>query len=304
MQGVLLALAPVFVVIALGLTAKRLRWVADAFWQPAERLTYYVLFPALLVTTTAAAEFAALPVMPVAAAMVASSVALPLLLVLGRRPLGFAGPAFSSVIQGSIRPNTYIALAAAVALAGQEGLPLVAICIVVNVPLVNLISVLALVRYGGGAGRGAAQAALQVAKNPLILACLAGGTLNAAGLGLPPVVDPVLRILGSASLPLALLAVGAGLDLPAARASAKAVGVAAVCKLVLLPLVAWLLCAALGLEGAARAVVVAFAALPVSASSYVLARQLGGDAAVMAGIITGTTVLAMVTMPAALMALR
>jgi malonate transporter len=45
---------------------------------------------------------------------------------------------------------------------------------------------------------------------------------------------------------------------------------------------------------------VLFTAAPISASSYVLARQLGGDAPLMAGLITITTICAAITMPAVL----
>lgn len=306
MHDVLPTLVPVFLVIASGFAIKRFRLISDALWQPAEQLTYYALFPALLVTTTANADIGALPATAIAAVTIIGSAAVPALLVAARERLGFAGPTFTSVIQGAIRPNTYIGLAAAFALAGKEGLALVALCIVVNVPLVNLLSVLALVAYArpDESRGGIASAALQVARNPLILACLVGGALNFAGVKLPPVLHAYLDILGKASLPIALLAVGAGLDFAAMRSSARAVGIAAGCKLLAMPAIAWGLCVAFGLEGGTRVVVVAFAALPTSASSYVLARQLGGDAPVMAGIITGTTVFAMATMPLALIALR
>ena len=44
-------------------------------------------------------------------------------------------------------------------------------------------------------------------------------------------------------------------------------------------------------------VAVLLAALPTATSAYILARQLGGDAPLMAGIISGQTLLAMVSIP-------
>ena len=45
------------------------------------------------------------------------------------------------------------------------------------------------------------------------------------------------------------------------------------------------------------AVAVLYNGLPTSASSYVLARQMGGDGKLMAGIITATTLAAALTLP-------
>ena len=55
MTDILSALAPVFLLIGLGFALKRLELVPEAFWAPAERLTFYLFFPALLVTNTAGA---------------------------------------------------------------------------------------------------------------------------------------------------------------------------------------------------------------------------------------------------------
>ena len=54
---------------------------------------------------------------------------------------------------------------------------------------------------------------------------------------------------------------------------------------------------ALGLDGVSRDVALLFAALPTATSAYILARQLGGDAELMAALITGQTLLAMLSLP-------
>ena len=301
MIDILSALVPVFALILVGFGIKRFGVVDDAFWAPAERLTYFVFFPALLVHTTASADFDSLPVVSMAAVMVVGSCLNPVLLIAVRKALKLEGPTFTSVVQGSIRPNTYIGIAAAFALAGEPGLALVAVCIVVNVPLVNLISVLALVRYGGSEKRPGLWGTISpVVRNPLILACLAGGGLNFAAIDLPPIIAPMLEILGRASLPIVLLAVGAGLDVRAVRVGLKAVGIASVMKLAVLPVIVFGLCRLFGIDGDAALVCTMFATLPVSVSSYVLARQMGGDGPVMAGIVTATTLIAMASMPALL----
>ncbi len=303
-SGIVGALFPVFAVILIGHVLRRARFVAVEFWAAAERITFYVFFPALLVGNIAKANLAGLAVGPMAAALLgAIAVVLAVAFVL-RRPLALDGPAFTSLIQSAVRPNVYVAIAAALALYGEAGLTAISVCIAIVVPAVNIISVYVLVRY---AGRDSARRAGRLAEwgrvvrgvvsNPLILACAMGFSLNVTGAGLPPLSGPLLEILGRASLPIGLLAVGAGLDFVALNRVGAGVAAASALKLAALPLITWAIAGALGLGGAGGATVVLLASVPVSASAYVMARQMGGDAAIMAGAITATTVAAIATMP-------
>jgi malonate transporter len=75
-----------------------------------------------------------------------------------------------------------------------------------------------------------------------------------------------------------------------------AIGV--VLKLILMPVIAVTLALAFGLTGSNLVIVTACAAVPASSSAYVLARQMGGDAPLLAQIITLQAILAAITMPA------
>jgi predicted permease len=70
-----------------------------------------------------------------------------------------------------------------------------------------------------------------------------------------------------------------------------------------MPLVTFLVLKAFGLGGQAALIAILFHALPTASSSYVMARQLGGDAPLMAGICALQTVLAALTVPVALLLL-
>ena len=137
----------------------------------------------------------------------------------------------------------------------------------------------------------------ELAKNPLILSCAAGFSLNLLGLRLPAAIGETLRILGSASLPMGLLAVGAGFRFSSVGTHLRGVAASSLCKLVLLPLLTAACCDLLGVSGAALGAAVIFTAIPVSASSFILARQMGGDHGLMAAIITVETLAAALTMP-------
>lgn len=296
MAGILAGIAPVFGLILVGYGLHRLGFPGDGFWPDMERLTYYVLFPALLVDSFSGKDLSGLPLALPAAALTLAVLLMAVLLFAARPWLGFSGPAFTSILQGSIRPNAYVGLPAALALLGPQGLAPSAVAMVALIPVVNILSVAALNRYGDNAcSPGFGGVLRELAKNPLILASLAGLGLNALGLRLPFGLSEMTAIIGRAALPLGLLAVGAGLRLT--RIRLRPLVVVVLTHLILLPLFAAGASTLLGLDPLWRTVVIIFTAVPAAASSYILARQMGGDHELMAAIITGQTLVSAVTLP-------
>lgn len=144
----LVALGPVIGLIALGYALRARRFLAPAFWAPAERLCYFVLLPALFISGTATADLAGLPIALMAPVLAGPVVVTALGLVVAQRWLDLDGPAFTSVLQGSIRFNNYLGLSIALALFGPGGVALAAIANTVLVPLVNVLCTLGFARYG------------------------------------------------------------------------------------------------------------------------------------------------------------
>ncbi|MFC7332951.1 AEC family transporter [Rhodocista pekingensis] len=297
MITVVAALAPVFLLIVIGAWLRRSGLVQDGFWRPAEQLTYHLFFPALLIDSTARASFGGVDILGAGVALAGGVLAIALLTVLARPLLAKDGPAFTSVFQGTVRVNSFIALAVGAALYGTEGTALMALGVLWVVPLVNVLSVLALARWTGAATGGWPATLRLLATNPLILAVLIGGTLNAVGVPEIPVVSPLLKVLAAAALPLGLMAVGAGLDLPAVRRAGRKVLAASVGRLLVLPAITLGLAGLAGVTGRPLVVIVLYNAIPTAASAYVLARQMGGDHRLMAGIITAQTLAATLTLP-------
>jgi hypothetical protein len=290
------ALAPVFLLIALGWALRARGFPGDAFWPAAERLVYVVLFPALLFLTTAAADLDGLALLPMAGALILA-IGATVALSLALRPwLGIGDAAFTSVLQGGIRCNTYVGLAAGSALFGELGLAIMGLVVFVVVTTVNVVSVVALTHYARRAA-GPREVLGAVARNPLIVACVLGFGANALGIELPAVAYDTLDILARASLTLGLLCVGAGLELAHLGRARRAALLTAGLKLLVFPGATALACALFAIDPLSAAAAVLFTAAPISASSYVLARQLGGDAPMIAGLITITTIAAVATMP-------
>lgn len=298
----LIALAPTVLLIALGhLLRHHSPLLPETFWPPAERLAYFVLLPALIVHSLAMADLADVPVGMMAAALAIPLVTVGAALVALRRRLTLAGPAFTSVFQGAIRFNTYVGVTAAIALYGVQGAALSAIAIATIVPTVNVLSVLVFARYVS-AGTGSRHALRGIATNPLIVACAIGIAMYALRVPLPPGIEGFVKSLGQASLPLGLLCVGAALDHKSLTAPPRPALVAFVAKLVVMPGLTAAACFALGLSGATALIAVLFNALPTASSSYVMARQMGGDAPLMANLVATQTAAAAVTLPLAMIA--
>ena len=292
------ALGPIFALILLGLGLRRFGFPGDGFWPAAERLTYFILFPALLVQRLALSRLGDYAVGPVAVVIVAMLLGMTALVYALRPWLKVDGPAFSSVYQGVIRFNTYVGLAVALAVFHAEGGTVAALVMAIMIPLINVLCVLVLTVHAGGSAT-VAGVARGLITNPLILACLTGIGLNLSGIGLPWGSAAVLDILARAALPLGLLAVGAGLRVeglarPGLLAAASAL------KLLALPALAAALCWLVAPGRLETAVLVTFAALPGASTAYILARQLGGDAPLIAAIVTVETAAALATLPAVL----
>jgi malonate transporter len=303
-MAVISALLPVFLVIALGVLLKQTLLPERSAWDALERLTFYVLFPALLTVTTATADLSEVPVGGVGGALALAILIVSALLLMFRLPLsrtlGINGAAFTSVFQGTVRWNTYVALGIAGSLYGASGLALASVAIVAMVPLLNLICVLVLARYAADQSPDARTTVGMVLRNPLIWSVLAGIALNVAGVPLPAVAVSFAEILGQGALALGLLAVGAGLELGRALRPTAAVVVTIILKLAVMPAIAISLALWFGLEGAALTVVAIASSVPSAPGSYILARQMGGDAPLLAQILSMQVLVALVTIPAVL----
>src|ERR1044071_4428949 len=83
---VIAALLPVFLLIVLGFILKRTLMRLDTQWHGLERLTYYVLFPTLLIQTLVKADLSTVPVAGVGGALLLSALLMSLL-CLALRPL-------------------------------------------------------------------------------------------------------------------------------------------------------------------------------------------------------------------------
>ncbi|MCK8785200.1 AEC family transporter [Roseomonas sp. NAR14] len=294
------AFVPTFGLIALGLLLRRSVLPENAVWAGMERLVFYVLLPCQLAASISTVDLARLPLGGMAAALWLALLFATGASILLARALGLGFATMTSVLQGGIRFNTLMALAMAAPLFGPPGLAFGGITAGLIVPGVQVL--LTLVFAMGGETGGARRlpplrvVAWQMARNPLLLGCLAGFVLAAMG-GMPIGFGALVRALGAAAVPLGLLSVGAALTLGGMRARLPTQLLTSALKLLVVPAGTWAFCRLLGLPPLATAVATLFMAIPTATTSYVTARAMGGDAPLMAALTTTEHVLAVLTLP-------
>ena len=295
-------LIPDFSLIACGYLICRYTALGRTVWEQVESLVYYFLFPVLLFHSIVKSplDLAATSSLIGAGlcmglAGIAMAYSLPHLPWLGRH---IDAREHAASAQVAFRFNSFIGLALAERLAGSQGVQLLAVLLGVCVPLFNIAAVWPMARH---AQRGFLR---ELARNPLIVATAIGLTVNLLGLSLPDWLAPTLGRIGASAIALGLMAAGAGMQFGhLSQAKTLAVAVLSI-RHFFLPLVALGLAKAFGLSAVQATVLLAFSALPTASSAYVLAARMGYNGGYVAGLVTLSTVLGVVSLPFALGVLR
>lgn len=220
-----------------------------------------------------------------------------MLILLQRYVISENGATFTSIFQGGVRFNTYIAFSLAYGLFGPEGLIMCSVAAGFMIILINILCISIFVIWSDTSIKGIKPFTLQVIANPLIFACVIGWFLSLSGIGLSAITEDTLEIIGRAALPFGLLAVGAALKPEMIKGHIKAIAISSTVQFGLKPLTIALLISYTDLTGIIAGVLIITFMVPTAPSSYILARQLNGDTETMASIITFQTLLAFLVMP-------
>lgn len=298
MNAFSVAIAPILVLILIGYGLKRIKFLSDESWSGMEKLTYFILLPALLIHTLGNQTLVGAPWPSMVLVLGGTLITSALVLIFFHRIRPSAnGATFTSIFQGGVRFNTYIALSVAQGLFGAEGLAMSSVAAGFMIVLANLLCISVFVLWGKNTISGITPFIREVVRNPLIIGCAIGWFLSLSGIGLVGVSEDILEIVGRAALPFGLLAVGAALKPEVIRGHLRSITISSVVQFGLKPFIAALLISLTGLTGIAAGVLVIFFMTPTATSGYILARQLGGDTETMASIITFQTLLAFLLMP-------
>lgn len=288
MEYIFTSLVPVFGLILIGYFFKRISFPSHEFWPLADKLTYFVLMPALLIYTLSKAKLDINSVNLVLVSLLAIFLTMIFLIVFNKlSPTN--NSSFTSIVQGGIRFNTYVFLALSSSIFGNEGLILSAIILTFAIPFINILCVTVFAIYSQNNKLDFIYLVKSIVKNPLIIGCFIGGSLNILNISLPISISNIFKILSEAALPLGLLSIGYALVLKDMKNVKKDLFISSFAKFMILPIFIYTLGNLFDLNETMIAVLVLFSLLPTAPSSFILARQLGGDLPLMTTIITVQT---------------
>ncbi len=291
-MSVIQLVLPDFLLIALGWVLYNKLKYSDEFFQYAEKLVYFILFPALLFRSIIQT-----PLSPSTAWQLLQAVLA--LLAFGLTAMWLAVPilkpdprSHASVAQCGYRFNTYIGLSLAAAMAGAQGQTVMAVLVGLSVPFVNVAAVHALARQQPGSSL-----LREIVRNPLIIATVLALVGNFLHFSLPHVLDVTLARLGACAIAIGLVCVGATLSIEGGRGAGKLMSWVIAVRLLAMPLAALTIGWLLGLSLIERQMLLLFGSLPTASSTYVLASRMGGNGPLVAVTMSISTVLAVVTIP-------
>ena len=291
MEHIFSALIPVFALILIGYFFKKIKFPSFEFWPMADKLTYYILMPALLIYELSNASLNSKDSFSfVIAALLAIFFTMIILIIINKiKPTNASS--FTSVIQGGIRFNTYVFLALSGAIFGKEGLVLSAIILTFAIPFINILCITIFALYISNDKLNFLYLIKSIISNPLIVACLIGGTINFLGIEFPVVINNTLAILSKSALPIGLLSVGFGLVIKEISSFKSELIISSFAKHLIMPILIFIFAKYFELNNMMISILVLFAVLPTAPSSFILARQLGGNVGLMSSIITVQTLL-------------
>jgi predicted permease len=192
--------------------------------------------------------------------------------------------------QVAFRFNSFIALALAQRLFGEPGLIKISILLGITIPLLNVAAVWPMAK---SSEHGFIK---ELSRNPLVLATLSALSFNLLGLHMPGFVDTALSKVGTASIPLGLMAAGASLHLGKLREDIPlGLGLLGI-RHAIAPLLAFGLASYMALEPMEGSLLIVFSALPTASSSFVLSSRMGFDGKYVAGLVTLSTLLGMASL--------
>ena len=292
---ILETLFPVLALILLGYAIRRSGFVPAEFFRAADKLVYFIFFPAMLfwkVGTAAASDGVE------SSLILAGLLAISLVFILSTLFIvrgGVAAYQAGSFSQSCYRFNTYIGMAVVLQAMGDAGVVQFAVLVGVLIPVINIMSVTILIWFSGldmtpvQKNRYLLRA---LVSNPLIIACVAGMILSASGITLPCFVNNTFALASTLALPLALISIGSAFSFRHLRGFSRLSFVAAGFKLVLLPLVGAASLYLFKVEGIAFKTAMIFFCLPTSTAIYVLSSQLNSDTSLASASIVISTMAA------------
>lgn len=299
-MNIVMALFPLIILIAMGYLLKQTRFVTDEFGGNSEKLNYFILFPSLLFLNLSHVELEMATVSSMLGILILVILLAAMALFVVKKIYNIPVQRFGVYMQSQVRFNTYIGLSLMASLFGPKGMQMFAMLIAVAIPLVNILSVLALSTLSWNT---LGKTVISITRNPLILGCIVGVGFNLLNLPLIDGIGQLVKLLAAMSLPLGLLSVGAALQFDQFKTNIYRLLMNVFGRLLIMPILAFAVCQAFDLSHLERMILVVFFSLPTASAAYILTRVYQGDHQLMAAVISLQTLCFAVTFPALMLLL-
>lgn len=200
------------------------------------------------------------------------------------------------LVQAIFRSNFIIfGLSVATNMYGGDQCGPISMLITFIIPIFNVLAVIALETFRGGAGFNVKGILKGIATNPLIIASLLGVVILLTGLRFPSVIESTLKDITGVSTPLALIALGGSIKFSSARSNLKGLTIGILGRLVVIPGIFVPISIALGFRGVELMGLLMMLASPAAVSSYTMAQQMGGDGELAGELVVFGTIFSVVT---------
>ncbi len=276
MTGVLTGFAVVGLAVVVGYVIARIDLLGPHARPVLSRLTFFVLSPFLLFVVLARADVATLfsallPVSMLAAAAILLVYTLVSALIL-RRSVGET--VIGALSAGQVNSNN-IGIPISLYMLGNAAFsaPVILFQLLVLMPIA--LSILDAATSGS---RSIWRILRQTAKNPMLIGSALGVLVAVLDVDLPPIVFDPLQLIANACVPVLLMSYGMSLygqRVLTEKGRRVDVVVASTLKLVVMPVIAWLIAVAFALPADQVLIVVVLAALPTAQNVFNFAQRYG-----------------------------
>lgn len=289
---------PVFFIIIFGFILRRKGIITTEFISAATTIVYYIALPAKLFQDVSESDFSSL--MNTKFILFTVGITVITFVVVWMLAAIFIKDKskISAFVQGTFRGNyVYVGLPITQNILQTEVIPSTILVIAFVIPIYNILAVIILSYYNGEKRVNVKSLLINIIKNPMIIAIVVALPCSLLKMKLPFAATKSLDYLGVLATPMALLLVGASIRFDALIKNFKYIVQASVLKVILQPLLFVPLAVLLGFKSQEIATIYVMLATPTAMNAYIMAKKLGGDGELSAGIIVLTVILSVATIP-------
>lgn len=290
MQAILTTVVPVFTLILLGYGAARGGLIDTTGVKGINAFVYLFAIPALLFRTVHNIDVAATPWPLWGAFFLSLAIVWIIAIVISPNFPSLAGRGGASAAIGSSFGNLVLmGIPLSAAHWGPAALVPAALLVAIHAPLHWFFATLR-AEWANRRNRsllvGMFELVKELARNPIVMALIVGHLWRLTGIGISPIADKTISLLGQAGIPASLFGLGLSLAAYGLKGHLRGMAAILVLKMIVAPMIATVMALwVFRLEPLSAGIVILFASLPPGANAYLFASRYNTGVAPVSGAI-------------------